>query len=193
MPAANKILRQREIDLAEPLTGIKTMLELGDKKWSNRPPYKAYFESIGIRHVSVDINGRNGSVKKDLRKPLNLGRFDCVTNWGTTEHVTEQEPVWRNICEACTKLFVSITPKPHTFPTHGLLYPTEEFYRELARLNGFVVERMYDFVKRKGTLLCVRMVRESDVPFVMPDESLIFRNAEYDRYSEEVAREAKAC
>lgn len=193
MPTGSRIIRERELALVTPLTGITSMLELGDKRWGSRPPYKAYFEGLGIRHVSVDINGRNGSVKKDLRKPIDLGRFDCVTNFGTTEHVSEQEPVWRSICEACTKLFVSITPKPHTFPEHGIWYPTEEFFRELSRLNGFVIERMYGYEKSKGVLTMVRMVRERYVPFVMPDESLIFRNADTDRYSDEVAREAASC
>lgn len=180
----DSIIRERELKLLLPLDGITSVLELGDKRWGNKPPYKTYFESRGIRHVSVDINGKNGSLRRDLRKPLDLGRFDCVTNFGTTEHVSVQEPVWRSICEACDKLFISTTPKPHTYPRHGLLYPSEEFYRELARLNGFAIERLYEIEKSKGVIMNVRMARVERVPFVMPDESLIIRNASTDRYTD---------
>ena len=120
----------------EPLDGVATMLELGDKCAKGQPPYKDWFESIGIRHTSVDWNGLHGALPLDLRQPLNLGRFDMVTNIGTTEHVSEQEPCWRNIAEATGKWFVSMTPCPGYWPRHGFWYPAPDFYRSFADLNG---------------------------------------------------------
>lgn len=174
-------------ELIQPLDGITSMLELGNKRWEDREPYKAYFERLGIRHVSVDLNERDGALPLDLRQPLNLGQFDCVTNFGTSEHVSRQEPVWRNIVEACGRLLLVTTPKPGTYRKHGLLYPTEAFYRSLADLNGFTIERLYEQTERRGTNICVRMQRVEDRPFVMPDETLIYRNAFEDRYSKGIA------
>lgn len=175
--------RNREILL--PLTGIRSCLELGNKRERDNPPYKAWFEQRGIRHVSVDLNGRDGALALDLRDPLNLGRFDLVTNYGTTEHVSEQEPAWRNIAEACDKLFVSVTPAAGQYPGHGMWQPTQAFYLQFAKLNGFRLERL--FLRERGRSrvnLHVRMVRLERVPFVMPDHGLLHHEQERDKYSD---------
>jgi hypothetical protein len=174
-----------------PIDGFRSMLELGNKRWGKRAPYKQFFHENGMLHVSVDLNGRDGALPLDLRKPLSLGEFDIVTNFGTTEHVSEQEPVWRNIVDAARHVIVSTTPKPGTYKGHGLLYPKMEFYTELARLNGFHVERLYEEQRKKGVLICARLVRKERVPFRMPDPSLIVREAERDQYTDLV--EARAC
>jgi hypothetical protein len=170
-----------------PIDGFRSMLELGNKRWGKRTPYKPFFEDLGMLHVSVDLNGRDGALEMDLRKPLGLGEFDIVTNFGTTEHVSDQEPVWRNIVEAARHVIVSTTPKPGTYKGHGLLYPKMEFYPELARLNGFEVERLYEEPMKKGALICARLIRKDRVPFTMPDASLIVKEADRDQYSELIA------
>lgn len=175
-------------EVLEPIDGITSMLELGNKRWGKRTPYKPYFEGLGIRHVSVDLNGCDGALRLDLRKPLGLGRFDMVTNFGTTEHVSEQEPVWRNIVEAAGHLIVSTTPKPGTYPGHGLLYPHKAFYIALAVANAFRIERLYERATKKGVLICCRMHRIGEAPFRMPDRSLIVREADRDQYSAEIAK-----
>jgi hypothetical protein len=156
------------------------MLELGNKRKADFV-YKSYFESIGFRHVSVDTNGLDGALPKDLRKPLGLGQFDMVTNIGTSEHVSEdnwdgQVACWRNIVEALhvDSVLVSIGPKKGSWKNHGTWYAQEEFYKELSRLNGLELERCYDSDMRKPN--CVphlrqvfaRMRRVEDVPFQMP-------------------------
>ena len=51
------------------------MLELGRKKtrvngeWIT---YKQYFESFGINHTSIDIQGGYGSLPFDLTQPINI-------------------------------------------------------------------------------------------------------------------------
>jgi hypothetical protein len=169
--------------LLQPLDGITSMLELGNKKTPGQQPYKVAFERMGIRHVSVDLNGEDGALKRDLREPLNLGRFDMVTNFGTSEHVSEQEPVWRNMVEACGKVLVSMTPESG-WERHGIWYPEPKFYEELARLNGFKIERMeHRTWKPRGTLCCVRMARLKELPFTMPDEALIRKVAPSDYFT----------
>jgi hypothetical protein len=82
MPESPFWNRPNLVALYDPLVGT-SMLELGDKQDAGRV-YKPWFESLGFRHVSVDINGLNGALPLDLREPLNLGTFDMVCNIGTS-------------------------------------------------------------------------------------------------------------
>lgn len=186
----DQLIPRRNREWLLPLDGIKSCLELGNKKEPNaKGTYKDQFERWGIHHVSVDLNGEDGALPLDLREPLNLGTYDLVTNFGTTEHVSEQEPVWRNIAEACDKLLVSVTPMPGLYPDHGIWYPTPAFYFDFARLNGFHIERYAQKSRDRNGLrvnLHVRMRRKVRVPFVMPDRRLIVREAMKDRYSERI-------
>ena len=175
--------RSWEWELFDPLVG-STMLELGNKKKSAGHvtfTYKDVFKSLGFAHTSVDINGLDGALPKDLRKPLELGTFDMVSNIGTTEHVSEndwsgQVECWRNILGAMHvgSVLVSITPRPGSWPHHGTWYPQKEFYTGIARLNGMQVERCYDSIDRGDSiaahlrLVYARLRKVADVPFEMP-------------------------
>lgn len=175
--------RSWEWELFDPLVG-STMLELGNKKKSAGDvtfTYKSVFKSLGFTHVSVDINGLDGALPKDLTKPLELGTFDMVSNIGTTEHVSEKDwggqvACWQNILGAMHvgSVLVSITPKPGCWPNHGTWYPHECFFSELAQLNGLELERCYDSDKRRHgctphlRLVFARLRRVADVPFRMP-------------------------
>ncbi len=152
------------------------MLELGNKVTGAGLVYKDVFKAMGIEHVSVDWNGKNGALKLDLREPLRLGKFDMVTNFGTSEHVTRQEPVWRNMIEATEKVLISSTPDPGNWKKHGKYYPTVEFYRSLADLNGLEIERLDTWATPPRRLIRARLRRKTETPFVMPDESLIYVN-----------------
>lgn len=165
--------RPEEWALYQPLVG-SSMLELGNKK-NREHTYKAFFESRGFRHVSVDWNGEDGALRRDLREPLDLGVFDMVTNIGTTEHVSDQTAVWRNVIEATGSVLVSTTPLPGDWGWHGDWYPTDGFYRELAALNGFEIERLYCEFKAPHRMWFCRMVRRERVPFEMPKGGM-FRN-----------------
>jgi hypothetical protein len=171
-------------ELFNPLVG-NSMLELGDKLDGGRV-YKPYFESLGFRHVSVDMNGNNGALPLDLTKPLNLGTFDMVTNIGTSEHVSEgdykgQIECWRNIVGAMHvgSVLVCDTPAPGGWREHGTWYPTPEFHRELAKLNGLELERVEVNEWRPGhqsrKVISARMVLRELVPFSIP-KGLMYRN-----------------
>jgi hypothetical protein len=177
--------RSWEWNLLDPLVG-SSMLELGNKRKSAKNGgafvYKTVFESLGFRHVSVDMNGLDGALPKDLRKPLGLGTFDMVTNIGTSEHVSEdnwsgQIACWRNMLEAMHvgSVLVSITPRPGHWVRHGTWYPKPEFFEELARLNGCEVERGYQNETPNLALVFARLRRVEDVPFAMPNNGM-FKN-----------------
>jgi hypothetical protein len=160
------------------------MLELGNKRKEDGT-YKSVFQSLGFKHTSVDINGLDGALPKDLTKPLNLGTFDMVSNIGTSEHVSEndykgQVACWRNILEAMHvgSVLVSITPQEGSWLRHGTWYPQKPFFTELARLNGLVVERLYNSDERKPNcdprlrLIFARCKRVEDAPFQMPEAGM---------------------
>lgn len=166
--------------LLTPLHG-NSMLELGNKR-NGEAIYKLWFESLGFRHVSVDWNGRDGALNRDLRIPLwpEFGQFDMVTNIGTTEHVSDQRGVWENIHHLTVTggILCSLTPYPDgkNWWWHGDWYPTEGFFQSFAALNGWELERLYKDREPPFCNLYARLKKTEDKPFTMPDLSLIKRN-----------------
>jgi len=167
-----------------PMVGVASMLELGNKK-NPDGVYKDYFESLGIRHVSIDWNGENGALKLDLRTPIKpqVGTFDMVTNIGTTEHVSNQTAVWENIHNCCHVggAIVSVTPRPGDWWWHGEWYPTGEFFREFARLNGYRVDLLGIERGEPFRNNCARLVKERCLKFTMPALNLIYKNTRRPR------------
>jgi len=169
--------RLDEWNYYEPLVG-DSMLEFGGK--INSPfTYKAYFQSLGFRHVSLDWNGEHGALKRDLRKPQwpEFGQFDMVTNIGTSEHVSDQRGFWEN-AHMLTKVggvYVGVCPYHDglSWWWHGEYYPTEQFYESFAELNGWEIERMGTDRPEPYKCLYVRMRKVHDLPFTMSDKWLI--------------------
>jgi SAM-dependent methyltransferase len=163
--------------LLEPMVG-DSMLELGNKK-SGDLTYKSWFTAQGIRHVSVDINGLDGALKLDLREPLNLGQFDMVTNFGTTEHVVDnQYQAWKNIHEAVKLggVYIGMCPSPGDWWWHGEHYPSMDFYRQFADLNGYEIEHMAIGREHPNRNIDVRLRKFIDTAFTMPDAGTLFYN-----------------
>ena len=169
------VLCPHELSLVNGLAA-GSMCELGVKR-NNRGTYKQFFEDCGFRHVCIDLNGA-GDLTLDLTKPIDVqaigGPFDVVTNYGTTEHVDEQEPCWRNV-HALTKVgghLVSTTPLD--WPGHGRWYPPEKWYREFAELNGYEVELFFIEADRQGGhMACMRARKSADESFTFPSTPII--------------------
>ena len=133
----------------------KEMLELGcqkikksmKKELRSCSVAREYFKSIGIKCVSVDLTGCLSSKKIDLRQPIKKkyhGKFDIVTNSGTTEHIVplrRQYNVFKNIHD-CTKIggvIIHILPSIGEYLDHCQIYYGHKFYRELARTNNYKI------------------------------------------------------
>jgi SAM-dependent methyltransferase len=160
-----------------PLVGNR-MLELGNKI-TNGISYKSWFTAQGIEHVSVDINGLDGALPLDLRKPIDLGQFDMVTNYGTSEHVVDnQAQVWENIHRACKVggVIICMCPSPGDWWWHGSWYPSWEFYTQFAERNGYQIEHIAIGREHPNRNIDVRMVKVKDLPFTMPDADTMFYN-----------------
>lgn len=154
-----------------------SMCELGAKR-NVRGTYKAFFEANGWRHVSIDLNGLHGSLNLDLQEPINLleigGPFDVVTNFGTTEHVDDQDACWRNVHWLVNVGGYLISSTPLDWPKHGRWYPTGEWYVEFAALNGYEVQLKFQIVDSTGQkTLCVRMRKIEHREFAFPASPMI--------------------
>jgi hypothetical protein len=117
------------------------MLELGAQNIYANQNYgdvaKYYFQRLGIVHQSIDIIEHQGADKQDLRIDLGYnGGCDCVTNFGTLEHVDGSlyQPL-KNIHEACKVggIMIHENPKTGNWPGHGQHYFTKDFWIELAK------------------------------------------------------------
>lgn len=108
---------------------------------------KSYFTSLGIEHISVDINNKYGSLKMDLSQPLNKPEwnnyFDCVTNLGTIEHIDQNKIVgqyyaFKTVHDCCKSIMIHVLP---TNPTKGhcLYRYAPSFVDKLAKSNNYTV------------------------------------------------------
>lgn len=105
---------------------------------------KDVYISLGVDHISIDINGKDGSFPVDLDLPLPfilLDQFDVVTNYGTIEHVNNQYQVFKNTHDMCRKggIMIHILPLVGTYPGHCQYYYSEEFMIGLARVCGYTL------------------------------------------------------
>ena len=160
------------------------MLELGDQEIMRSPTIsvktgKEYFSNLGFDHTSVDLNGKNGALKKDLTKPEDFDQwknhFHIITNSGTTEHVEPYESQYDcfKILHHCLKVGGVII---HAIPDsdclnkwrgHCKFYYNHDFFYTLAQNCG------YDILRSEiiDQLICVALVKKQDVDFSI-DKSL---------------------
>jgi SAM-dependent methyltransferase len=173
------------------------MLELGDqimspsmgKKYINSgyKTGKEYFTKFyKMNHISVDLNGNNGSLIKDLRNEDDFSDwekyFDIITNFGTTEHVDPVEDQWHTfkiIHQSLKKngIFYSVVPsfdyetnKIHpTQSGHCNNYYCLEFFENLAEKCKYKI--LYKDVIRG--MCCVSMLKLEDNNFLIDCDDLI--------------------
>jgi len=168
--------------------GRKTrMLELGNKK-NKFGTYKAFFKQQGLKHISIDINGKDGAINFDLREKIKElfpgGKwhqyFDIITNIGTTEHVIPQGYVWQNIFNglAVGGCLVCITPSPGQWKSHQNFgqYPTMGFYHKFSKENHLKVNTLYFGGKPSKELIYARFTKISHTELVTIDKEMIYVN-----------------
>jgi SAM-dependent methyltransferase len=137
----------------------------------------------------VDLNGEDGALVRDLARPgsiEDLGHFDVVTNFGTTEHVPDQVVVWRQVHNAVKPggWLISTTPSPGTWQGHGAWYPMLDWYCEFGIQNHYRTRMIGRFVvPGPNRQLNVYVAQREEHPgpwheFQMPDAGLMRRNDE---------------
>lgn len=155
----------------------KNLLELGNQRISpnNEVQYatgKSYFQSLGYNHISVDLNGLDGALRRDLRNPNDFvefkNYFNIITNSGTTEHVQPFDKQY-----ICFKILHEILSLDgiiiHIVPTlgsrwhnHCKFYYTENFFKLLATENNYVILEIFYY----DELMLVAMQKKEDREFM---------------------------
>lgn len=160
-----------------------TMLELGNQfnYWDPKnmlSPMKGYFQKLGVVHDSVDQNGKDGAHALDLGKPINMdgwiGRFDVVTDFGTSEHVYDLYECFANIHKFCKKggIMIHENPENGSWPGHNNhWYYTRSFYAKFfTKWDGYELvadgrEAAHGNTVNGWNVWCV-MRKKNDKPFM---------------------------
>lgn len=168
--------------LLDKLTPKQTVLELGNKRNPNNgPPFRIWYEEQGLKYMCIDWNEKDGCLPLNLTKPINVklieGPFDIVTNFGTTEHVSNQQACWMNVhnfLKVGGKL-ISHTPVGPNWETHGFWHPSLEWYKELAQLNEYKIEFIEQtswFNSKTRKVINCRLRKVNDLPFTFPTREI---------------------
>lgn len=146
---------------------FKSMYDLGNKRTKVNGriiPYSIFYRDKNIIYDSIDLNGLNGSLKYDLRKPIDLPSRDMVMNLGTSEHILEQEPVFRNIHNLSHYRIIHQVPLEKTRRFHGYWGYTYKFFKWLAFLNSYKLIKM-EFEERRK-IICVSYIKQNKNDFI---------------------------
>jgi len=97
---------------------------------------------LGCDYASVDIDGSPGSIALDLNydpAPADaIGKYQLVTNFGTTEHIANQLNAFKVIHDLTTPGGIMMHSLPaQGMANHGLVNYNPKFFWMLARSNGY--------------------------------------------------------
>jgi len=161
------------------------MLELGNQKVKlsgNRQIAKSYFEKLGFKHTSFDINGKDGALPIDLSKTIENkefhNKFDVVTNSGTSEHVEPydgQYECFRNmhLCNKVGGIMIHIVPEDGSFPNHCPYYYTIEFFEKLAKYNKYNTIEISRLQRGENVLITAGLIKTENIPFCSNKDELL--------------------
>ncbi len=108
----------------------------------HEPYSRSFYEALGYEYAAVDIDGSPNSIPLDLNYdpvPANyVGRFDLVTNFGTTEHVINQLNAFKVIHDLAAPGAVMLHEVPaQGLINHGLFNYNPKFFQKLAQNNAY--------------------------------------------------------
>lgn len=114
---------------------------------ADAPSASEFWVWLGFDYAAIDIDGSPCSIPLDLnhdRAPRrSVGKYDLVTNFGTTEHVANQLNAFEIIHDltALDGLMIHSLPMQGML-NHGLVNYNPKFFWMLARSNGYRVVYM---------------------------------------------------
>ena len=144
---------------------LKFKTELNE--FNNLTPVKKYVESLGKTHVSIDITGLDGSLPFDLNneKISDIGVFDLVTNFGTTEHIepNQYEPFLHihNLCKI-GGIMLHEVPVKGGWDGHCKFYYDDNFFIELANENNYEILEIKKNNYDVGDLIFVALQKKNN-------------------------------
>tara|TARA_Y100001938_G_C7983572_1_gene375676 strand:- start:45 stop:620 length:576 start_codon:yes stop_codon:yes gene_type:complete len=160
-----------------------SMVELGNQRMAGNKEYspttgKKYFSSLEMEHTSIDMNGEDGALVRNLCTEItDILPADIVTNFGTSEHVADQQACFKNIHNFCKQggIMFHLVPPQGAWPGHCPHYYTQDFFKRLAKANGYKVlkNEIFDdtstgagrkYVGKTSLLLCI-LEKQNDNKF----------------------------
>jgi len=119
----------------------KSILELGAQDLLINGSSVGYFKNIYKYPIeSLDMNGENGSIQLNLAvELLPTKTYDLVTNFGTTEHVSNQYICWKNIHSFLSigGFVISEIPEIGSWKGHCNYYIDYTFFKAMS--NDFEI------------------------------------------------------
>ena len=149
--------------------------ELGNQINYNNEAAKKVYLSLGVEHISIDINGKDGALPINLDKPVPaalLDKFDIITNYGTVEHINNQYQVFKNVHGICKEngLMIHIFPLKGHWPGHCRYYYSEIFVKGLAdaanyrMLNYTILDK--DVFRTPKNMIAVTYIKKENSKFI---------------------------
>jgi hypothetical protein len=108
------------------------------------PSARDFWLWLGFDYAAIDVDGSPGSIPIDLNfdsaPPEAIGKYQLVTNYGTTEHVANQLNAFKIIHDLTSVAGVMVHELPaQGHVNHGLVSYNFNFFWMLSRSNGYKV------------------------------------------------------
>jgi hypothetical protein len=109
---------------------------------TNQVPARRLYEALGFGYSCVDVDGRVGTLVLDLNfdgaPEAHAGRYDLVTNHGTSEHLLNQYNLFKVMHDFARPGGVMVHAVPFTVHLdHGFFNYQPNFFECLARYNSY--------------------------------------------------------
>lgn len=163
-------------DIVDESVKIALNKSISDLYYNETGLFKFYLNRLGYNVVSIDIMGDRGSIPVNLCEDIgvwNLGKFDIITNYGTTEHVDNQFMCWKNIHNSLKLggIIINEIPKVHNWPGHCEFYYDLNFFNEFQKIGYEIIYNKEHMYEENGALIAVSIKKIKDVEF-FTDETL---------------------
>lgn len=118
-----------------------------ERQWADAPYAKDFWEWLGCRYVAIDYDASPHIIQLDLNfddvPSEHRGKYDLVTNFGTTEHVVNQLQAMKIIHDLTAAGGLMI----HTVPTqgnadHAMFNYNPKFFFRLSRSCRYDIQDM---------------------------------------------------
>jgi hypothetical protein len=111
-------------------------------------PARALFERLGMEYSCIDASGEHGALKWDLNfdecTREHRGRYQLVTNHGTTEHLLNQFNSFKMVHDLAAKGGLIMHALPFlSYVDHGYFTYQPNLFIDLARTNGYELLGMW--------------------------------------------------